>query len=161
MDIQIRHLENTDSQDLFDIYRHTSVTQNTSQLPYMSRDKVDGLFLGDDSNYTLVAEADAKVIGHVTLFLSHKIRDRHCAGIAIGVHPDFHGKGVGRLLMNSAIDQADNWLNLIRLELEVLTNNVAAVHLYQSVGFEIEGTKRKSTFFDGQLSDLHLMARVR
>ncbi|MGF1754608.1 GNAT family N-acetyltransferase [Vibrio makurazakiensis] len=159
MDLTIRHLEQTDNKDLFDIYRFTSVSENTSQLPFLSSDKVASLFANPD-NYTLVAEVDSKVVGHVTLFLTNKVRDKHSAGVAIAVHPESHGKGVGKALMQEALNQADNWLNLVRLELEVHADNLSAVSLYETVGFEVEGTKRLSTFKAGRYIDMLLMSRI-
>lgn len=160
MEISIRHYEKTDNADLFEIYRLPEVTANTSQLPYINSDKVEQLF-DNPENYTLVAEIDEKVVGHVTLFLTNKVRDRHAAFLAIAVHPSCHGKGVGRYLMEQAVEQADNWLNLIRLELEVHVDNEAACALYQKVGFETEGIKRLSTFKAGRYIDMVLMSRIR
>lgn len=153
-------MEASDAQALFEIYSFPSITENTSQVPYLSSDAVWALFDGPD-NYTLVAENEAKVVGHVTLFLTHKLRDKHSAGLAIAVHPKAHGKGVGAALMAKAIEQADNWLNLIRLELEVHADNVGAKALYEKVGFEIEGEKRLSTFKAGKYINMLMMARIR
>lgn len=160
MEIQIRHLELTDNQDIFDIYRHPSVSENTSQKPFLSSDQVERLF-GHSGHFTLVAEVSGKVVGHITLFMTTKVRDRHCAGLGIAIHPDIHGKGVGKALMQEAINQADNWLNLVRLELEVHADNQGAIALYERVGFQLEGTKRLSTFKNGKYIDMLLMSRIR
>ncbi|MGF1733953.1 GNAT family N-acetyltransferase [Photobacterium satsumensis] len=160
MEISIRHYENSDNGDLFEIYRLPEVTENTSQLPYINSDTVGQLFDNPD-NYTLVAEVEEKVVGHITLFLTNKVRDRHAAFFAIAVHPEFHGRGVGRYLMQRGIEQADNWLNLVRLELEVHADNEAACALYHKMGFETEGVKRLSTFKAGKYIDMLLMSRIR
>ena len=160
MEIQIRHLETTDSQDMFDIYRHPSVSENTSQKPFLSSDQVDRLF-GHSDHFTLVAEVSGKAVGHITLFMTTKVRDKHCAGLAIAINPDIHGKGVGQALMQEAINQSDNWLNLVRLELEVHADNHAAIALYERAGFQLEGTKRLSTFKVGKYIDMLLMSRIR
>lgn len=160
MEIQIRHLELTDYQDIFDIYRHPSVSENTSQKPFLSSDQVERLF-GHSDHFTLVAEVSGKVVGHITLFMTTKVRERHCAGLAIAVNPDMQGKGVGKVLMQEAINQADNWLNLVRLELEVHADNHGATTLYESVGFQLEGTKKLSTFKGGKYVDMLLMSRIR
>jgi len=47
------------------------------------------------------------------------------------------------------IDLADQWLNLSRLELEVYTDNDAAIHLYKKFGFVIEGTRHQFAYRDG------------
>jgi putative acetyltransferase len=142
------------------MYSFPSVSENTSQLPFLSSGIVANLF-GNPEDYTLVAEKNSKVVGHITLFLATKVRHKHCAGIAIAVHPESHGTGVGKALMLEAINQADNWLNLVRLELEVHSDNLAATSLYERVGFEMEGTKRLSAFKSGRYIDMHMMSRIR
>jgi putative acetyltransferase len=68
---------------------------------------------------------------------------------------------VGTTLMEAAVDLAENWLNIGRIELEVFTDNVAALALYQKFGFVIEGTLRDFAFRDGRYVDSYLMARLR
>jgi putative acetyltransferase len=63
--------------------------------------------------------------------------------------------------MRAGVDLADNWLNLTRLELEVYTDNEAAIRLYERFGFEVEGTLRQHAFRDGQYVDSHMMGRLR
>jgi putative acetyltransferase len=79
----------------------------------------------------------------------------------MSVHDDFQGRGVGTALMAALIELADNWLGLRRVELEVWTDNVAAIHLYQKFGFEIEGTAHAFAWRAGALVDAHYMARLR
>jgi len=68
---------------------------------------------------------------------------------------------VGSALVAAVVDLADNWLNIKRIELEVYTDNEAAIHLYEKFDFAIEGTKRKYAFREGEYVDTHVMARVR
>lgn len=63
--------------------------------------------------------------------------------------------------MQAAVDMADKWLNLSRLELEVQVDNEAAIRLYKKFGFEIEGTLRKYTYRDGEYVDVFAMARLK
>ena len=79
----------------------------------------------------------------------------------MGVHDDWQGKGIGTALMRACVEMADKWLNLTRLELEVYTDNEAAIRLYERFGFEREGTLRQYAFRDGQYVDSYLMARLR
>jgi L-phenylalanine/L-methionine N-acetyltransferase len=39
--------------------------------------------------------------------------------------------------MQAAVDLADKWLNLTRLELEVYTDNAPAIRLYKKFGFTV------------------------
>ena len=79
----------------------------------------------------------------------------------MAVRDEWQGKGVGTELMRTALDLADNWLNLTRIELTVYTDNAAAVALYEKFGFEIEGTHRRYAFRDGGFVDACSMARIR
>ena len=159
LELIIRHLESSDNTDICEIYGHASVMEHTSQIQYLSTDKVASLFESPES-YTLVAEYDSKVVGHISIFPSNKARAKHCASLAIAVNPKFHGKGIGKTLMEAAIDQADNWLNLTRLELEANEDNLTAITLYKRVGFEVEGMKQLSTFKSGSYINTVIMARI-
>jgi len=79
----------------------------------------------------------------------------------MGVHDQFQGRGIGRKLLEALLDVADNYLGLVRVELEVMPDNERAIHLYESVGFEHEGRKRKAIFRGGQHIDGLMMARLR
>jgi putative acetyltransferase len=79
----------------------------------------------------------------------------------MAVRDDWQGKGVGSALMQAAVDLADRWLNLTRLELEVYTDNEPAIRLYKKFGFVVEGTQARFAFRDGQYVDTYSMARLR
>ena len=88
-------------------------------------------------------------------------RMRHSAGFGIMVHRDWQGRGVGRALMEAALDVADNWLMLTSVELTVFTDNARAIGLYKSLGFEIEGTKRMGAIRNGEYADEYYIERLR
>jgi len=48
-------------------------------------------------------------------------------------------------------------MNLHRIELEVFADNARAVHVYEKVGFHMEGTRRRAIFKFGRYQDLHVM----
>lgn len=79
----------------------------------------------------------------------------------MGVRDDWAGKGVGSALMAAALDLADNWLNLHRIELTVFVDNEAALALYRKFGFVEEGRARDYAFRQGRYVDVFYMARVR
>jgi putative acetyltransferase len=112
--------------------------------------------------YSLVACANGEVIGQIGLHtFPNRPRRRHVGQLGMMVRDDWQGKGVGAALMRAALDLADRWLNLSRLELEVYTDNEPAVRLYKKFGFTIEGTAVQHAFRDGQYIDSYLMARLR
>ena len=71
------------------------------------------------------------------------------------------GQGAGSALMQAAVDMANKWLNITRLELEAYTDNEPALKLYRKFGFVIEGTLVQFAFRDGSYVDAYTMARVR
>ena len=60
----------------------------------------------------------------------------------------------------AALDLADNWLGVIRVDLKVYTDNEAGIALYEKFGFEIEGTHRRDAFRNGEYVDTYSMARL-
>ena len=77
------------------------------------------------------------------------------------VHDEFQGRGVGRRLLEALLDVADNYLGLIRVELEVMVDNERAIRLYEHCGFIQEGRKRQAIRRGDGYVDTLLMARVR
>jgi putative acetyltransferase len=111
--------------------------------------------------HRLVADLDGRVVGMIAIGVSQNPRMAHTAHLGMMVSPDYWGLGIGSRLMAAVLELADNWLNLKRVELEVHTDNPAAVHLYEKFGFEIEGTKRFHSFGDGRWTDTYLMSRLK
>lgn len=49
---------------------------------------------------------------------------------------------------------------LHRLELTVIAHNKCAVHVYEKLGFEIEGVKRDALYIDGVFVDELYMSKL-
>ena len=81
--------------------------------------------------------------------------------VGMSVRDDWQGRGVGTELLKAAIDLAERWLNLTRLELFVFTDNKPAIRLYERFGFAVEGTLRQYAYRDGRFVDALAMARLR
>jgi L-phenylalanine/L-methionine N-acetyltransferase len=157
----IRPQEPADWQEVSALLAMPKVVWGTSQMPYAAHEnRRKWLEPAQDNATRLLAVRDGKIVGSGGLFCQAN-RRAHVASLGLCVHDDFHGQGVGRLLMNTLIDAADNWLNLRRLELMVDADNEAAIHLYKTSGFEIEGTKRDYVFRGGAFADVFSMARLR
>ena len=60
------------------------------------------------------------------------------------------GRGIGTYAVNTMLNHAFNNMNLQRVELTVLEENVRARHLYEKCGFVYEGRKRKAKFKNGK-----------
>ena len=163
MNIAIRRTEPSDYEAVRTIYAGAQVIWGTLQLPFPSAEQwrkrlaepAEGLF-------NLVACVDDEVIGQLGLHtFPHQPRRRHVGNLGMAVRDDWHGKGAGTALMQAAVDLADKWLNLERLELDVYTDNEAAIRLYEKFGFVVEGTLARFAFRDGRYVDAYMMARLR
>jgi putative acetyltransferase len=161
--ISIRHSEPDDYEALHRIFSGPKAIWGTLQLPFPSRERWrKRLAEPSEGLFSLVASVEDDVVGSLGLrTFPNRPRRRHAGGIGMAVRDDWHGQGVGTALMEAAIDLADNWLNLRRLELTVFTDNAPAIHLYRKVGFVTEGTLVDYVFRDGVYVDCFTMARVR
>jgi putative acetyltransferase len=153
--VSVRHAEPEDYEAMHRIMSGPKAAAGTLQLPLQSAEAwrkrlaepPEGLFL-------LVACVEGEVVGNLGLETHpNRPRIRHAGSLGMAVRDDWQGKGVGTALMGAALDLADNWLNLRRIELSVYVDNSAAVALYKRFGFEIEGTHRRYAFRDGEYSD--------
>ena len=163
MDITVSHAEPEDYESLHRIFSGPKVVADTLQMPFPSAEMWrERLSEPPEGLYSLVACVEGEVVGSLGLETSPtRWRMRHVGSIGMAVRDDWQGKGVGTALMEAALDLADNWLNLTRIELRVYVDNSAAVALYKNFGFEIEGTHRRLAFRNGEYVDAYLMARIR
>ena len=160
-DVIVRGATSDDMPGLGDVLSCPGVIRGTAQLPYTSLDSVRKRFEDrDPDGHFLVAELDGRIVGSLGL-RPGKARRAHTGGIGMAVHDDFQGRGIGTALVEAALNLADNWLNLKRLELTVFTDNAPAIHIYKKFGFEVEGTLRAHVFREGEYMDTYEMARIR
>jgi putative acetyltransferase len=163
MTITVRAAEPSDYDAIRETMMQPKAQANTLQVPYTSKEKFAQRAKDlPPSDFILVAELDGKIVGNCGLIgYGRHVRRKHAVSFGITVHDEYAGRGVGSALMKAALDLADNWLNYTRIELEVFTDNADAIALYKKFGFEIEGTHSGYAFRNGQLADVHSMARVK
>ena len=163
MNFTIRPMELGDAPGFNVLRRMPGVFENTLGLPSERVQRnVEGFQrLGPDDHIFVAVAEDGTVIGSAGLNVHPNPRMRHGAELGILVHTDYQNQGVGTALMKTVLNLADNWLMLVRVELEVFADNQRAIQLYEKLGFETEGRKRMSCVRNGQYADELLMARLR
>jgi ribosomal-protein-alanine N-acetyltransferase len=80
---------------------------------------------------------EKRVIGYVGL----RLQDGEAHISTIAVHPDWRGKGLGELLLLTAMEKALE-LGVSRVTLEVRASNWVAQHLYRKYGLHFKGVRR-------------------
>jgi ribosomal protein S18 acetylase RimI-like enzyme len=88
--------------------------------------------------------------------ISASLKGRHWR---MGLLPAYRNAGIGRRLLGAALTQARG-RGIERVELHVFSDNVRARHLYESLGFTVEGIHPRRAKIDGQYRDEVAMALV-
>ena len=160
-EILIRASEPEDVPDLTEALNQPRAVWGTMQTPFTSVAARRERFKAASANQTLlVAVIDGKVIGSLGLSRLEGRRS-HVGTFGMAVHDAYAGRGAGAALVAAAVEQADRWLGLRRLELTVWNDNPRAIALYERFGFEREGLLRDYGWRDGAYADAIAMARIR
>ena len=126
----IRPLHPNDIDDLYEIITDPRVISTLIAIPSMEyQDEEKWLADKKPGSHRLVAELDGKVIGSAGIGQNLRARMTHSGHFGLMVHADYWGQGIGSALTAAALDLADNWLGLMRVELEVFADNPAAIHI--------------------------------
>lgn len=159
--LTIRARSVTDAAEIADLHNLPGYRWGTMRLPYHSAEEIRrGIEQQPADVRSLVALLDGMVVGDIALWPA-KGRRAHVATLGMGVHDNYTRRGIGRALLGEAIGIADDWLNLRRLELTVYADNAAAIALYQSFGFTVEGRMADYAFRGGAYVEALAMARLR
>lgn len=159
--LTIRARSLADAAAIADLHNLQGYRWGTMRLPYHSVEEIRrGIEQQSVDARYLVAVFDGLVVGDIGL-LPAKGRRAHVATLGMGVHDDFTRRGIGRALLGETIGIAEDWLNLRRLELTVYADNSAAIALYESFGFTVEGRMANYAFRGGTYVEALAMARLR
>ncbi|SET24788.1 putative acetyltransferase [Pseudomonas sp. NFR09] len=144
------------------LYNEPAVCRQVLQMPFQSVEMWrKRLVMDNERRLQLVALHGGEVVGQLGLEQYLRVRQAHVGSFGMGVATAWQGKGVGSRLLTAALDVAENWMNLHRVELTVYADNEAAQRLYRKFGFAVEGVLRDYALRDGQFVDTVSMARLR
>lgn len=107
----------------------------------------------------IVDENDV-IIGLVSLVNIDHMNQSCVFHIMIG-NGENQGKGAGTYATKEMLNHAFNNLNIHRVELDVLADNMRAIHLYEKIGFIKEGTRRQCDFKNGKFVDMLMYSVLR
>lgn len=116
---------------------------------------------GDDSSVLLLIalQNTDELIGDIALQdLDYTNRS---ANLRIAIDQSIHqGQGYGTEALRLMLDYAFGILQLHRVELNVYDFNGRAMHVYEKVGFQVEGRQREALFYNHEYHDAILMSML-
>jgi len=114
-------------------------------------------------NYAVIGAFDenGKLVASCGLMARHQSKMAHRVHIwGVYVTPAVRGRGIGRSVVQGAIDLARTWPGINSAALSASVRSTTAIALYQSLGFGIWGTEPECISLDGTLIDeVHMTLR--
>lgn len=109
----------------------------------------------------LLAKTGSDVLGLLNISAQKNASLEHIGDIFLAVKKDYWNYGIGQFLLQEAIDWAEHSGIIRRLELTVQKRNSRAVHVYEKMGFTIEGVKERGVkTSDGSFLDVYAMSKL-
>jgi RimJ/RimL family protein N-acetyltransferase len=104
-----------------------------------------------------VAEDNGALVGRLSVARDPHSASRHVADLGLMVAAGYRRRGIGRALLEQAVDWARD-AGVRKLELHVFPWNEPALRLYERFGFEREGLRKEHYRRAGEYVDVVLMA---
>jgi putative acetyltransferase len=166
MQITIRRAQVSDAPAFAEMMAHPEVFSGLLQNPYPSEELwrqrlQDGAAPGKTDLHLVALNEEGRLVGSAGLFAAGAaLRRRHVVSLGVTIAQHAQGQGVGKAMMAALLDYADNWAQVLRIELTVYTDNLRAIKLYESFGFEHEGRMKAYALRAGHYVDTLAMARL-
>jgi putative acetyltransferase len=144
-----------------DVYGSTLQMPHPSEELWLQRLTANNPAPPGSAELVLAAVVDGQPVGLAGLHPEgSSARRRHAMSLGITVAGAHQGQGVGNALMATLLDYADNWAQVLRVELTVFHDNARAIRLYERHGFVHEGRLRAYALRAGVYVDALAMARL-
>ncbi|MBN8855704.1 MAG: hypothetical protein BGO55_22995 [Sphingobacteriales bacterium 50-39] len=96
-------------------------------------------FNDDPNSIIFIAEMQHRIAGLLFFVGGSKKKNAHTGELGVSVHPAFQGLSIGRQLLDSLIQWAQNNPAIEKIFLNVFATNQKAIRLYKDLGFREEG----------------------
>lgn len=130
---------------------HTPLTREIHENWLKTR-----VFTGNTAQFIIVSKEDQCDIGTAYLRDIDKVHRNAEFGIYIG-DPNHRRKGMGNEAASLICRYGFETLGLHRIFLRVLSSNALAIHCYERIGFQMEGTFREHAFNGERFCDISFM----
>ncbi len=156
--VVLRPLEREDLRYVHQMDNNANVMRYWFEEPYETFVELTALYdehIHDQTERRFVVVCEEKNAGLVELVEIDHVHRR--AEFQIVIAPDHQGKGLARSAAILAMDYGFGVLNLHKIYLVVDKDNKKAIHIYEKLGFEVEGVLRQEFFINGQYRDVTRM----
>ena len=153
--------EDADTDALFELFGQNDFRRFAmmDHEPFASPEAIrDWLRAGRGTAFNMAARIGETIVGFAGLYPLPG-RQNHVAWITMTVHEDHRGRGIGTAMLRLILATADLLMGLRRVQLHVLADNRAALSLYRSCGFAIEGRHEGMVRTGDDYVDAYTMAR--
>jgi ribosomal protein S18 acetylase RimI-like enzyme len=137
----------------------TAFTSSREEFSHQTLDKIAARFRSDPAeHFMLGAFQDGKLVGLCGFYREAMLKQRHKGNIiSMYVTPEARGQGISRALMNDVIRRAREIAGVEQLLLGVMTTQIAARKLYESLGFVVFGREARAVKVDDNYYDEEFM----
>lgn len=105
----------------------------------------------------MTAFVEDQVVGFCDIIPNTAKGFTHVGRLGMGVRSQWRRQGIGRGILDACLTLARN-AGIEKVELEVYSDNIAALRLYESIGFRQEGLKVRGRKLEDRYQDVKLMA---
>lgn len=158
----LRPYQPDDAQTLLDatndpVVRRLTGTQQSFTLEQIQRYIANSLDADDRAGFLITDAASGEPVGEIVLM---DIDDTNrSAGLRIAIfYEQNFGKGYGTDALRLVVGYGFEQRSLHRISLDVFDFNPRAVHVYEKIGFQREGTQRDTLFYEGAFHSSIMMA---
>lgn len=157
--VHLRHLEESDTDSLFEIFSDREAMRYWSAPPFQKRAEAAELLAEIHEcfrqktllEWGIARRSDNKVIGTTTLF--HLDEKNRRAEIGYALNRRFWGNGFVNEALISLFNFAFAELNLHRIEADVDPHNAASIRVLERLGFQKEGHLRERWIVGDEIQD--------
>lgn len=112
-----------------------------------------------DNSLAILAVVGDEIVGGLTFDGGRRPRLRHAGEFGISILQAYAGQGLGKALLEYMISWAEQGGVVRKINLKVRVDNLAAIRLYERLGWAREGLTTRDTLIDGEFNDCLLMGR--
>ena len=114
-----------------------------------------------DNRICLLLFLDQQLVGLLNITAAPQRSVRHIGEVFIVIQKSYWNQGLGQILLEEGVEWARSTGILRKLVLTVQVRNKRAVHVYQKLGFDIEGCQDRGAYSaEGEFLDVYLMGKL-